>query len=98
MSTILTAVASIEWRGIETGRMLRARREQRGFTQADVAALVGCHQAQISAYEAGRRRPSAGTLRAMADVLGIAVRVLLGDEGVEIQHRGPEQNQRANQR
>ncbi|MGW2543362.1 helix-turn-helix domain-containing protein [Kitasatospora sp. NPDC001574] len=40
------------------GVFLRTSREQRGWTQENLAALVGCTPSHISALENGRRRPT----------------------------------------
>ncbi|MEV7925285.1 helix-turn-helix transcriptional regulator [Kitasatospora sp. NPDC088779] len=42
----------------EFGALLRASREQRGWTQEHLAELVGCTSSYISALEHGRRKPS----------------------------------------
>ncbi|MFF2080479.1 Scr1 family TA system antitoxin-like transcriptional regulator [Kitasatospora sp. NPDC058162] len=42
----------------EFGALLRMSREQRGWTQEQLAELVGCTSSYISALEHGRRKPS----------------------------------------
>ncbi|MGW2249863.1 helix-turn-helix domain-containing protein [Kitasatospora sp. NPDC001660] len=44
--------------GAEFGVLLRSSREQRGWTQEQLANLVGCTSSYISALEIGRRKPN----------------------------------------
>ena len=60
------------------GRMLKALREGRGLTQADLARKAKVTQAYIALLEAGRKKnPSLTTLRRIAKGLGVAVEDLL---------------------
>ncbi len=46
-------------------------RKHRGLTQATLAESVGVTQAAIAGIERGKREPSVGLLRKMADALGV---------------------------
>jgi ribosome-binding protein aMBF1 (putative translation factor) len=52
---------------------LKAWREFRGLSQAELADAAGCHQAMVSHIEQGRRTGTAPLLRRLADVLRISV-------------------------
>lgn len=47
---------------MRAARMLRDARRAAGLTQAELAARAGTSQATLSAYERGRKDPSAATL------------------------------------
>lgn len=53
------------------GRAIAVARMARGFDQHELAKLVRRSSSQLSLIESGRRKPSDGTLRAIADALGI---------------------------
>lgn len=66
---------------------MRSRREAAGLSQADLAALTGIRQPNISAYESGRRRPSPRTLQRLLDAVAVRPSDLLErhrDEIVEV--------------
>lgn len=52
------------------GELLRTVRRRRGLTQAALARAAGTSQPVISAYEAGRRDPTYGTLRRLLAAAG----------------------------
>jgi len=54
------------------GAWLRARRQERGLTQAALAELAGCARDVIRQFEAGAKRPSPQLAGRLADALGIA--------------------------
>jgi len=54
-------------------RAIRELREQRGMTQAELAAAVGVHRTRISALEAGRLDPDYALLVALAQALGVSL-------------------------
>lgn len=56
---------------------LRELRRQRNLSQADLAEQVEVHSTHISRYERGLSRPSADTLKRLADVLGVSGDYLL---------------------
>jgi len=54
----------------------RAWREYLGLTQAEVAERMGITQPALSQLEAASARPRRGTLRRLAEALGVAVELL----------------------
>ncbi|HEX3779794.1 MAG TPA: helix-turn-helix transcriptional regulator [Pseudonocardiaceae bacterium] len=67
------------------GSLLRGVRERAGLLQREVAALltergVQTDQSVVSQWENNRQAPLVPTLKALADVLGVAVDHLLDDE------------------
>lgn len=57
---------------------LRICREQRGFTQADLATASRLQPSAISHFEAQTRRPSFENLRRLANALEVSTDYLLG--------------------
>lgn len=56
---------------------LRALRMQKGLSQIDLAKLLRVHSNHISRYERGETKPSAGSLKALADGLGVSADYLI---------------------
>ncbi|AUS78096.1 XRE family transcriptional regulator [Actinoalloteichus sp. AHMU CJ021] len=56
------------------GRMLRRLRQERGWTQTELARRVHVGQSALSRYESGRSQPSPDVVEALAEVLGDALR------------------------
>lgn len=54
-------------------KILRARRQELGWSQADVAKKMGAAQSQISEYENGNAQPTLSVLESWAFVLGYRV-------------------------
>lgn len=50
--------------------LIRAARQQRGVTQADMARRLGMHRPVYSRIEAGRHAPSLSTLQRIAEGIG----------------------------
>ena len=50
----------------------------RGLSQTDLAAKTGLQQVAISFFETGRRSPSLGNLRRLADALEVTTDYLMG--------------------
>jgi transcriptional regulator with XRE-family HTH domain len=59
------------------GERLKQLRQERGLSQADLAAKVGTDPGQISRYENGRMAPSAEAVARLADVLDVSCDYLL---------------------
>ena len=59
---------------------LRLARETAGLTQAQVAKNQGLHRPTVSEIEAGRRRVSAEELSGLAEVYGVNVPWILGEQ------------------
>jgi transcriptional regulator with XRE-family HTH domain len=59
-------------------KRLRAARDLRGLTQAQLAAKVGMPASSITVFEGGSRKPSIDNLRRLADGLDVSADYLLG--------------------
>lgn len=59
------------------GLAVKARREQLGLTQEQMANNTGIHQRWISNVETGKRNPSYGSLRRLAAGLDLTTSELL---------------------
>jgi len=57
---------------------LRAARELKGWTQAELADQAKLKGSAISHFETGRRAPSLANLKRLADALSVTVDYLLG--------------------
>lgn len=56
-------------------------RAERGFTQAQVAKLVGVDQTTVAKWEAGAAKPRVATLQALGVALKCSIDELLRDSG-----------------
>ena len=65
------------------GANIRAARKRAGLTQAEVADAAGVSQAAVSQLERGREAGVVGTLRRVADVLGITLAALVDPENAK---------------
>ena len=54
----------------ELGRTLRALRESKGISQAELARRAGLGKSQVSKYERGKELPQLVTLEKLLDALG----------------------------
>lgn len=52
---------------------VRLLRERAGVTQAELARAAGTSQPAIAAYESGRKSPTLGTLRRLAEAVGLGM-------------------------
>ena len=59
---------------------LRLSREMAGLTQGQVAKGLGWHRPTVSQIEAGRRRVSAEELATLAEMYGVNVPWIVGEE------------------
>jgi transcriptional regulator with XRE-family HTH domain len=59
------------------GLAVKARREERGLTQEQMANDSGLHQRWLSNVETGKRNPSYGSLRRLAAGLDLSVSALI---------------------
>lgn len=55
-------------------------RQERGMSQADLAAELGTSRSAIGMYEQGRREPDFETIGAISDYFGVSFDRLLGYE------------------
>lgn len=53
------------------GKLLKAKRNEKGYTQNDVAKLIGCDRTTYTYYENGKIVPSVFTIYKMAGILRI---------------------------
>ena len=60
---------------------LRLAREMAGLTQGQVARRIGWHRPTLSEIEAGRRGVKAEELTVMAELYGVRVPWIMGEEG-----------------
>jgi transcriptional regulator with XRE-family HTH domain len=68
---------------VEVGQQLRALRQERGLTIQHLAKLTDLSRTFISQIESGTANPSVGTLKKVADALGVPIGALftgIGDE------------------
>jgi transcriptional regulator with XRE-family HTH domain len=61
----------------QIGMRLKATREKRRLSQADVAAKAGISREYLARLEAGKHDPTVGTLERLAKVLGVKLPTLL---------------------
>ncbi len=59
------------------GAEVARRRDERGWSQIELAGMVGCDRSAVSRWEAGRRLPSLPHLVALGQALGCGARALL---------------------
>ena len=60
------------------GNRIRKAREQAGFTQEELAALIGISRTAIARYESGDIEPKLKNLIAIAEQLNVSCDYLLG--------------------
>lgn len=56
---------------IDIGHRVRALREERSWTQTELAKRVGMHQAHLANIENGRKKPSVEMLAKLATALDV---------------------------
>jgi transcriptional regulator with XRE-family HTH domain len=61
------------------GRVVRARREARGLSQEELAALAGIHRTYVSSIELGKVRLGLDIAKKVADGLGIPLGDLVAE-------------------
>ena len=61
------------------GRVVRARREARGLSQEELAALAGIHRTYVSSIELGKVRLGLDIAKKVADGLGVALGDLVAE-------------------
>lgn len=57
---------------------LKARREEMGLTQEELANKLGCKQQTVAAWETGMNKPNTDALTILADALDCSADYLLG--------------------
>lgn len=58
--------------------ILKKLRQEKGYTQDELAALLNVSRSRIGMYETGSREPDFDTLRSIADLFGVDIGRLLG--------------------
>ena len=59
---------------------LKNIREKKGISQVQLAVMLGVTQGSISAWETGRWEPSLDMIRRIAQIFGVTVDELIGDD------------------
>jgi DNA-binding XRE family transcriptional regulator len=73
------ALPAAVWVAIESGEHpIRAIRQHRGLTQIEVAKRANLRQGYIADIEAGKKRGSAASLKAIAAALAVPLDVIVG--------------------
>jgi transcriptional regulator with XRE-family HTH domain len=62
------------------GNKIRRLRQDRNWSQTQLAQKIDINKRFISAYETGKSKPSAKTLQKLAEVFSVSVDYLLSDE------------------
>jgi transcriptional regulator with XRE-family HTH domain len=57
------------------GTLIRQARREAGLSQAELGRRTGIHSSVLSAYEHGRRQPSAAALGRIASACGLELRM-----------------------
>ena len=70
------------------GNVLRRLREERGITQREMAARLGCAQSQVSKTESGERQLPLIETYLYSDALGMDYRVLIDRIHIDLVDRG----------
>ena len=78
---------------MDYGKAIRTARVARGLSQKDLATLAGVNPSYISLVEAGNRKPSAGSLEKLAEVLDVPLYLLMLLGSSESELRGLSQNE-----
>ncbi|WP_423945809.1 helix-turn-helix domain-containing protein [Candidatus Binatus sp.] len=63
------------------GRRVRELREQRGWTQENLAVKCGRHWTYVGGIERGERNPTLRVICDLAQALGVTVRELFPERG-----------------
>ena len=74
----------------EIAEAIKARREELGWSQAELARRAGVSRAHIVLIESGERAPSMKTLRRLFSVLGLLLQVKKEEAGEEATARKEE--------
>lgn len=75
----------MDQRGMDLGKTIRALRETKGMTRADLSEAAGISESHLKKIEAGSRRPGIGTYQKVMGILGADMAVQ--DEGGTVKGR-----------
>jgi transcriptional regulator with XRE-family HTH domain len=73
---------------MEMHEIIRQRRSELGFSQADLGSKAGVDRRQIRRYESGETQPTLSIAKAIARALGLTLDELAGDETQRIDLTG----------
>lgn len=73
----------------QLGARIASLRKEQGFTQVQLAAVLGLTQQMVASYEIGRRRVPVSLLPKFATALAVSVETLIGETGPPPAKRGP---------
>ncbi len=62
---------------------LRELRRKNGYTQSDLATILGVSQSTVGNWEAGIRRPNIDTLERITRLFGVSVGWLFGEQEIK---------------
>ena len=65
-------------------KILRTRRRQAGLTQEELAFRAGLSMRYVSLLESTRHQPSLGTMKALADALGVRLSELVEEAEISL--------------
>ena len=72
------------------GNFIYVLREQKGYTQADIASMLGVTAAAVSKWENGESKPRIETLFKLADILEVKTEELIAGRRLENERLDPE--------
>ncbi len=72
------------------GNFIYTLREQKGYTQADIADMLGVTPAAVSKWENGDSKPRIETLFRLADILGVKAEELIAGHRLQDEKLDPE--------
>jgi len=58
-------------------KKLKELRKKQGMTQTELGSKIGVTKSTVSMYESGTHEPDIGTLKKIAEILGVSLDVLL---------------------
>lgn len=73
----------------QLGGRIASQRKEQGFTQAQLAGVLGLTQQMVASYEVGRRRVPVSLLPKVATALAVSVETLIGQGRATPAKRGP---------
>jgi transcriptional regulator with XRE-family HTH domain len=75
---VMKGTMTIGGEGMNIGSRLAFLRDQRGWTQEQLASSIGISRAALSHYEKNRREPDSETLTKVADLFKVTIDYLVG--------------------
>ncbi len=81
---------SYRYLSIALGKYVAEKRKERGFTQAQLAEIVGIETVSLSRIETGVALPSLVRLEDLAEALNITITELIGASAVSVKEQASE--------